>query len=271
MPICKTCNEIFNGPKFRTHCSYDHQYKDPDIIKKRSDSVKNAWRDPEHRKNLLNGRKIVWSSSEFVKRMSDSQKAAWDRPDRGGRYRSIESKEKSKNSANERWSKIEEREKLSKSISEWWNSPENRDRLVDAAIKRNQNPNFRKKVSIAMKEKWSDPEYAKRQTEAIGRKPTKLELFVEDNLNLHHPGEWKYVGDGDFWIGYMNPDFININGKKQVLEVLGDYWHNEEEVQERIINYKKYSFDMLYVWEYEIEGNFFKKKFNEMGKEEDDG
>lgn len=37
---------------------------------------------------------------------------------------------------------------------------------------------------------------------------------------------FKYVGNGNFWIGNLNPDFIEANGKKICVEVFGDYWHS---------------------------------------------
>lgn len=35
-----------------------------------------------------------------------------------------------------------------------------------------------------------------------------------------------YTGDGSYWIGDINPDFIHRNGKKVVIEIFGDYWHS---------------------------------------------
>jgi len=48
------------------------------------------------------------------------------------------------------------------------------------------------------------------------------------------------------------PDFINTNGQKKTIEVLGSYWHNEKETQERKNDYMKYGFQMLPIWDYEL-------------------
>ena len=70
------------------------------------------------------------------------------------------------------------------------------------------------------------------------------------------PKEWKYVGDGKVIIDCLNPDFINCNGKKLVIELFGDYWHSNEIAhiteEERKKRFMKYGFDMLVIWESEL-------------------
>lgn len=44
-----------------------------------------------------------------------------------------------------------------------------------------------------------------------------------------HSLEYRYTGDGKFWIDSFNPDFVNCNGKKVLIEVHGDYWHKRPE------------------------------------------
>lgn len=75
------------------------------------------------------------------------------------------------------------------------------------------------------------------------------------------PNQWKYVGDGSFLVEYKNPDFININGQKKIIEMFGDYWHgeertgvpNEQHEQERIAHFAKYGYQTLVIWEHELE------------------
>ena len=74
------------------------------------------------------------------------------------------------------------------------------------------------------------------------------------------PGEYKFVGDGKIWIGYKNPDFINVNGQKKIIELFGDYWHSvgrtgrtkQQEENQRINHFAKYGFKVLIVWEREL-------------------
>ena len=119
------------------------------------------------------------------------------------------------------------------------------------------------------KKHWSDPifkeEMLRKQREGAQIKPNKSERILDSILQKYFPNEWKFVGDGYTWIGGKNPDFLNINGKKQLIEHLGCYWHHcpihfsnlikgdeEEDRQDRIDHFKKYGFDTLVVWEHEL-------------------
>lgn len=87
---------------------------------------------------------------------------------------------------------------------------------------------------------------------ACHARPTKPELLLESILNDLYPKEWKYVGDGQVIIGGKNPDFINVNGQKKIIEVFGDYWHRNDDPKDRINLFKKYGFKTLVVWQHEL-------------------
>ena len=77
-----------------------------------------------------------------------------------------------------------------------------------------------------------------------------------------------YTGDGSFWIPkknngtkVCNPDFIlYANGKKFVIEILGDYWHSallnkkvpDDDLKNRKKHYKKYRWIPIFIWESDI-------------------
>jgi len=91
----------------------------------------------------------------------------------------------------------------------------------------------------------------RKMNEGMLNRPTSLEKhFIALCQKYNLP--FRYVGNGEIWISKMNPDFININGKKQVLEVLGNYWHTKEETQKRIKNYAQYGFECITIWEDEL-------------------
>ena len=92
---------------------------------------------------------------------------------------------------------------------------------------------------------WKNEKYAIRQCKLQRRRPNNVELQIIDILNSIFPDEWKYVGDGKFWIDGKNPDFININGKKKIIEFNGDYWHRNDDAKKRISHFKKYGFETL--------------------------
>ncbi len=130
----------------------------------------------------------------------------------------------------------------------------------------------KQKRSLAQKRLWGDTEYAKRQFKAQGVKPNKAELLLNDILEKNYHGEWKFVGDGAFWVNGKNPDFLNINGLKMVIELFGCYWHgcpicfpkysDRNDLEERIEHYKKYGFNCLIIWEHELNDNRFVDKIS---------
>lgn len=79
-----------------------------------------------------------------------------------------------------------------------------------------------------------------------GKETILLSLIQKANL------PFKYVGGGEVWLGNRNPDFINTNGKKQVIELFGTYWHPIFDVAQRREHYRQYGFDCLVVWEDEL-------------------
>lgn len=86
------------------------------------------------------------------------------------------------------------------------------------------------------------------------------EIFTNicKKYNLH----FQYVGDSSLWIGkkggsQLNPDFIEANGKKICVEVMGDYWHSpllNKNVQEyatlkyRKQHYKRFNWIPVFIW-----------------------
>lgn len=110
----------------------------------------------------------------------------------------------------------------------------------------------KQKHSERSKKNWEKPEYAKKVLSSNGIRPNKQEDKILNILNELFPTEWKYVGDGDTIIGRKNPDFININGKKQLIELFGDYWHKGQNPQDRIDHFSKYGYDTLVIWEKEL-------------------
>lgn len=89
-----------------------------------------------------------------------------------------------------------------------------------------------------------------------GRRPNKPETCLDKILNDFFPKQYKYVGNGRFTIDTFNPDFINVNGQKKIIEMYGDYWHKTKSGlfrnKRRLRVYKKYGYKTLIVWEHEL-------------------
>lgn len=175
-----------------------------------------------------------------------------------------------------RFSKVEEREKIAIASIKRWNtlSSEERDAVVRPLLEftigwsnKPHEESRRKAISEGNKRAWSKmtPERRKEIAHkalvtAIGRgsmkrpkiKPNKPEKNLLNLLNTYFPKEWKYTGNGEIWIGNRNPDFLNVNGEKSVIELFGNYWHKKDNAEQRIRHYSKYGFKCLVIWESEM-------------------
>ena len=110
--------------------------------------------------------------------------------------------------------------------------------------------------------KMTQPEY-KEYREKIMRgwhkSPNTLEERIIHITNTTFHNEFVYNGgfNAGVSIGNLIPDFVNVNGEKKVIEVFGDYWHDEKK---RDINWKstefgrkaiysQFGYDCLVLWE----------------------
>ncbi|GAG38348.1 unnamed protein product, partial [marine sediment metagenome] len=120
-------------------------------------------------------------------------------------------------------------------------------------VKGEENPMFGKKSVFSKLN--IDKDFQKKRLKALNLKPNKPEKVLMNLLKkLNLP--YKYVGDGRIIIDGFIPDFINYNGQKRIIELYGDYWHNlldyKERDNRRKISYKKYGYDLLVVWQTEL-------------------
>lgn len=89
-------------------------------------------------------------------------------------------------------------------------------------------------------------------------KPNVPESMLLSKLNELVPGIFSYNGTGEVVVGGKIPDFISVSGSKLIIELFGEYWHNaflfpnRMTEEETIENYRKYGYDCLVVWDYEV-------------------
>lgn len=113
---------------------------------------------------------------------------------------------------------------------------------------------------ITTNRKWQNKEYREKTLKALFKgmklKPNKPEKLLNKLLQYLLPKEYKFIGDWKVVFGGFNPDFINCNGQKKIIEMYGDYWHNKTGAKQRdkrrIIAYKQYGYKTLIIWEHEL-------------------
>ena len=115
------------------------------------------------------------------------------------------------------------------------------------------NPLTRGKTSKTKKEQWQDSEFAKKMMQSWKRMPNKKELELEEVI-CSVSNDFQYNGNAECGvvIGGKIPDFIDINGKKKIIELYGDYWHCGENTNILRRHYAKYGYDCLVIWEKEL-------------------
>ena len=183
-----------------------------------------------------------------------------------------------------RWSFAERNKASERSQAQWAGYSKERKQLELEKVFLNQDfrdrfAEFHKQMSLEDRKEWTDrsfnsetrnetyrqfiknmtleekSKYVKKWTSGNlqGKDPSEPEKSMEAYLDNRFPGEWLYNGSGDQGVvlGGKIPDFVNVNGKKSVIEVFGTYWHEEEEVEEKIKHYEQFGFDCKVIWEYD--------------------
>lgn len=113
------------------------------------------------------------------------------------------------------------------------------------------------------KRNWRNPKHKekmiKKILQSLSKRPLKTEKKLNQILQKCFPNEWKYVGDGSFLIGYKNPDFINVNGKKICIELYHAYFKIkafgscERYEEQRNNHFAKYGWNTLFIQGFELD------------------
>lgn len=86
---------------------------------------------------------------------------------------------------------------------------------------------------------------------ASHKKPNKTEIKLLKVLNSVS-NEWDFVGNGQLMIAGKNPDYADVNGRKLLVELYGDYYHKGENPEDRINLFALYGYRTLIIWEREL-------------------
>lgn len=130
--------------------------------------------------------------------------------------------------------------------------PERRRRQSAARLKAYESPEAREKTSKATKRLWKETAFPRKALQSLHKHPNLTEKRLQLILEALFPNEYKYVGGGDVVIDGLNPDFINANGQKKIIELFGIYWHLPDEIPLRAARFAKYGYSMHVVWDTEL-------------------
>ena len=124
---------------------------------------------------------------------------------------------------------------------------------------KHEDPKYRQEIVERLQrgrdESWADPVRKEKRIRATwqgsARRPTGTEQRLIDIIT-EYDLPYKYVGAGEFLLDGKNPDFLNIDGQKKLIEVFGEFWHKEGSEQARIDFFRQYGFDTLVLWHKDI-------------------
>jgi hypothetical protein len=157
-------------------------------------------------------------------------------------------------------------------------SEQAKEKIRQFRLGRHDSVETRRKKSKAFKGKPHSEEWKRKMREICKRrneltlkrimasnrmKPNKGEQQLSALLNSLFPNKFKYVGNGEIFIDGLCPDFINCDGKKQIIEFFGEPFHDPLHTFVKCIRYRqtemgrmeafaKYGYSTLIVWSNEL-------------------
>ena len=93
----------------------------------------------------------------------------------------------------------------------------------------------------------------------LNKRPTSFEQKII-NLCSEFNLPYKYVGDGSVIICFRNPDFINTNGEKKLIETYFTKWHPPDYEKQRANIFAKYGYKTIFFNEGDLLDKSWKPK-----------
>lgn len=218
--------------------------------RKISKLVKGRTLSQETKRKISQGNMGRIPSEETRRKLSESNKGKLSKIK--GRAFSEEHKRKISESNKGKIRSKEMLKKMSEIMKGRHPSEEAKQKNRQSQLGRKHTEKSKQKMSEIRKELWKDFEYTKKIHQGLNLRPNRPETMLLNLLNKLYPNEWIYTGDFSFIINGKNPDFTNVNGKKKLIELFGDYWHEGENPQDRIDVFKPFGWDTLIIWECEL-------------------
>lgn len=139
------------------------------------------------------------------------------------------------------------------------NPEESKRKISDFQRGTKHSKEHKRNIGLASKKNWKNPEYREKvirgALKGFFKRPTSLEKkFI--NFCEKYQLPFKYCGNGSLLIGYKNPDFFDVNGKKICIETASKFFKSHSPPKEyetkRIKHFGKYGWKCLVIWDDEI-------------------
>ena len=267
MKICLTCQKEYSeNYKKQIYCSVYCSCKAHNIIASNSAKIKwtnPIWRCKRTEQNRLNAMKAgdatrgKRKTEETIKKMRESWVIRRSSPNYSIYLKKVLALA----------STSEANAKRSKTILDMWKNPNYRKHNIVSSrkadtrrsislIKAWADPKRRKQQSIHTKQLWKNTKYRNKVVSAVAAaldiKPNNKEIMLGQILDAFYPDEYEYTGSGKLVIDGLIPDYANKNGKKELIELYGDYWHRNDNPQDRINKFAGLGYPCLVIWEHEL-------------------
>jgi len=242
--LCRKCGKIHSPTR-----GYSGRRHTIQSRIKMSKTRKERWKDPEYRKAHFPQHLLKFAPTAFKGHKHSEEFKNWQRERLKKRWRNPEYRKKQlialregAKKGNERVRELytgkprprEVREKIARTLR---GKPKPWLRGVNNPMANSQIREKHRKACLRFLENW--------------RSPNKLEQEIIDLIEKYNL-PYRFVGDGKFWLENRNPDFINYDGEKKIIEVAGIHWHTPQEIEQRKNHYAKYGFKTLVLWEDDI-------------------
>lgn len=138
-------------------------------------------------------------------------------------------------------------EEISKRFIALWQDPVFRDKMAKIHSS-SEWKNKMKNIILGLRDQITKAIMLGNGKKSINKSESKLDVLLASLFSQNY----KFVGHGEVVIAGKCPDFINVNGQKKIIELFGDYWHRNDNPQDRIDIFTPYGYKTLVVWEHEL-------------------
>jgi very-short-patch-repair endonuclease len=95
---------------------------------------------------------------------------------------------------------------------------------------------------------WLDAGYRKK---VCKRREMSIPEINFGSLVQEHNLPYQFVGNGEFWLGRRNPDFVHVSDLR-LIEIWGDYYHKGQKPEDRAAYFEKFGYQTLVIWASEL-------------------